>query len=594
MSDKTFADYGIEIAADVASGQTRQTCPQCSPLRQKKHIRCLSIDLDEGRWYCHHCTWSGGLGTGTTERARDPNTGRPIYRQPKTVQNRKAPSEAADWLRSRGISRETANALGIGWAQTYMPQREDWVEAFHYPYWAQRPVDGETQWVLVNRKWRDLDKNFRMERGCERVLYNLPALDEVCTVITEGEQDVAAFHEAGIPNAVSVPDGAPNPEAKDYAAKFDFLEADWGAISKVRQWALCLDNDAPGRALEAELIRRLGAEKCIRMHLPEDCKDANEALLRHGPDALVDALAGAQAVPVPGLVDVGASPESLVDRYHNGVARWHETGWMELDRWYRVRPGDLCVVTGIPHSGKSHFVDNLMLNLVRRNGWRFAVCSPESNPVDEYRAALAEKWVGRPFSRSWNDRMSEDELRLALERLSGHIWIFNSDSSEVEEAGSMSVAWIIEKATRLVRQRGIHGLIIDPWNQLEHQRPQAKTETEHIGECLTELSRFARRNQVAVWIVAHPTKLLRRQDGTYPVPTPYDINGGANWFNRADVCLCVWRDMTEEENPPRSTIFVQKVRRKEVGSAGPDSLVSLAFQPSTGVFRSWSPTAADE
>ncbi len=69
-----------------------------------------------------------------------------------------------------------------------------------------------------------------------------------------------------------------------------------------------------------------------------------------------------------------------------------------------------------------------------------------------------------------------------------------------------------------------------------------------------------------MWVVAHPQKLYRREDGSYPVPTPYDISGSAHWRNKPDNCLTIWRDENEPDLPVK--LYVQKVRFREVGSVG--------------------------
>ena len=51
------------------------------------------------------------------------------------------------------------------------------------------------------------------------------------------------------------------------------------------------------------------------------------------------------------------------------------TGIDSVDKLFTIAPGQLSVVTGIPGSGKSEFIDQLMINLARNSGWKFAVAS---------------------------------------------------------------------------------------------------------------------------------------------------------------------------------------------------------------------------
>lgn len=126
--------------------------------------------------------------------------------------------------------------------------------------------------------------------------------------------------------------------------------------------------------------------------------------------------------------------------------------------------------------------------------------------------------------------------------------------------------------------------MIDPWNELEHTRPQGLSETEHISQVLGKIRRFAHAHGVHIWLVAHPTKLAKDREGGYPVPTPYDVSGSAHFRNKADMALSVWRDVTNEDAPTQ--MHIQKVRFRESGQIG---MVSLYFDKVTGRYSDTEP-----
>src|SRR5208282_4290641 len=69
------------------------------------------------------------------------------------------------------------------------------------------------------------------------------------------------------------------------------------------------------------------------------------------------------------------------------------------------------------------------------------------------------------------------------------------------------IDWILEKARGAVMRHGINGLVIDPYNEIEHRRPPNMTETEYVSEMLGKVKRFAVNHDVHVWFVAHPVKM---------------------------------------------------------------------------------------
>ena len=560
---KTWADLGIDVRGQ-SSGEVATTCPWCSKERKKKTARCLNANLDKGVYICHHCGESGSLG-GDRNKPLVMHWQKPTYRKPEPKPDTGLPEKVIAWFKTRSIPEDVLIRNKIASGKVYMPQVEDWVTAIRFPYF--RGND------LVNIKYRDGNKHFRMEVGAERILYGLSDLAET-TIIVEGEMDKLSLEVAGFTNCVSVPDGAPATNTKDYASKFTFLDAD--DLTGVREWIIAVDSDEPGKRLEDELARRFGRERCRLVKWPADCKDANEVLVKHGREVLSDCIEHAEAYPLKGVFDVRDFTDRVSHLYEHGWECGLSTGWWSMDECYTVRPGEMTVITGIPNSGKSNWTDALMVNMAKKHGWSMAVFSPENQPIEDHIARLAEKWVGAPFGKGPTERMTENDLKASMDALQSHFYfILDDDESD------WTLDRILDNAATLVFRHGVRGLLIDPWNELEHQRPREQSETEYISASLKRIRQFARQKGVHVWIVAHPAKLYRDKEGNYPVPTMYDISGSAHWRNKADNGICIWRNFTGD-SPERVEVHVQKVRFRQVGQLG---LVELEFRMATHTYR---------
>jgi twinkle protein len=559
---KTWADYGIDVGSHTA-GEIDTTCPQCSPTRKKKSARCLSVNVGKGTWTCHHCGWAGGIGQ--ADRRLDVGWNKPKFRKLEVTLPPR--SGLAEWFAARGIPEHVLDRNRITAVQVYMPQLEDHAKVIAFPYYR-----GDE---LVNVKYRDREKNFRMEAGAERILYGLNDIEKTCLIV-EGEIDKLSLEVAGYQSCVSVPDGAPTPSTKDYASKFAFLEADEERLSAVKHWYIAVDNDEPGRRLEDELARRLGRERCLRVEWPQGCKDANDVLVQHGAGVLRQCVECAKPFPLAGVFeveDMGAKVRAL---YANGWERGVSTGWDEVDRFYTVRPGEFTVVTGIPNSGKSNWLDAMLVNLARDQGWQFALFSPENQPLEDHVGRMVEKFIKAPFGDGPTNRMTEGELDSGMSFAQQHFtWILPDDDSE------WTIETLLDRAKSLVFRKGIRGLVIDPWNELEHQLEKGQSETVYIGNVLRHVRQFARRYGVHVWIVAHPAKLYREKEtGNYPVPTLYDISGSSHWRNKCDNGICVWRDFSDAEKAVE--VHVQKVRFRQIGKIG---MAKLKYEPPTATYR---------
>lgn len=556
---KTFEDLGIIIPAG-SFGEIDVTCPRCSAQRKKKTARCLSVNVDKGVFSCAHCGFHGGLGG---VQSTEPSWRKPVYRRP-TAPKEEPIDPLLAWFKIRGISKEVIERNRVVRTTVYLPQVEDRKGVIAFPYYR----NGE----LINVKYRDRDKNFRMETGAERILYGYDDIDDEVCIIVEGEIDKLSVETSGITRScVSVPDGAPTPNTQNYASKFTFLDDE--RLERVKEWIIAVDNDAPGVRLEQELVRRLGIEKCRKVEWPEHCKDANEVLMTHGEAELRACINNAKPYPIEGVIEINSLSSKLDLLYQQGVIRGLAPGWRTLHPYYTVRPGEWTVVTGVPSSGKSNLVDALVVNLAREHEWKFAIFSPENQPVENHVSRLIEHYTRTPFRDGPTARMSLNQMHDAREWVHGHFRIILPPDD-----ADWTIQNILERARILIRRHGVNGIVIDPWNELEHSRPREMSETEYVSKSLKAIRQFARRNFVHIWLIAHPTKLYRNKDGEYPIPTLYDISGSSHWYNKADNGLVVYRDFRTPDSPIVE-IHIKKIRFREVGRIG---VVKLRYDVPTG------------
>lgn len=272
--------------------------------------------------------------------------------------------------------------------------------------------------------------------------------------------------------------------------------------------------------------------------------------------------------------------ERLEALWDTGLAPGASTGWKSVDKHYTVAPGQFTVLTGWPSSGKSEWLDALMVNLSRQ-GWTFAVYSAENRPVELHASKLLEKITGQPFGAGPTDRIRREELgdlSAEFRQKFGLLEIPGNDCPAVDS--------ILEAATKWLNTYGAEksGLVIDPWNELDHSRPSNQNETEFVSRSLSLIRNWARESNVHVWLVAHP-KNIRREDGKLPVPRPDMISGSQHFWNKADCCVTVWRDM-ENIGSQDVEIHVQKVRFKHIGRPG---LITLKWDRVTGRYHEAEP-----
>ena len=222
-------------------------------------------------------------------------------------------------LATRGITQKTLKDLKIGEGPEYMPQTGKTENVIKFNYFI-----GDQ---LINVKYRDGRKNFKLYKGAEKVFYNINSIIgyEYC-VIVEGEMDVLALHEAGIPNSISVPNGATL-----NSNNLDYLDSCIDYFEDKERIILAVDADEAGQALQQELIRRLGAEVCFLASF-DDCKDANEYLLKHGKEKLAECITGARPVPLENVTTFKDIEGEITDFVRNGFKPGFQVGLTEFRR----------------------------------------------------------------------------------------------------------------------------------------------------------------------------------------------------------------------------------------------------------------------
>ena len=570
MYYEKLCDLGIKLTRRAGSEKT--FCPGCHDGRKNKKDRSLSVNITTGEYKCHNdgCNFRGNVRS--SERKREIKKyelpAKDILKQIELREN------AEKWFRLRGISKNTLEHFFIFSKEEIMPQTGTRENCVCFPYFR----NGE----LINVKYRTSKKEFKMCKGAELILFNLPSIaDKKFCILTEGEIDCMSSFEAGfgvdsivdeatgeITNnefskwgQVSVPNGASMGKQK-----LDYIDncAEW--LIGVEEFIIATDGDKAGESLKEELIRRLGVERCkvisypLEECVPADgnmkrrCKDLNEVLQYLGKDVVVNVINNAQFIPVDGIFYVEDIFPTMLENFRKGIQLAPKTHFGEMDEFFRWKKGEINLIVGHANHGKTTLILQMMLTKSIYDGWTWAVFSPENYPPVDFYDDIVEMYVGKRLKD-----MSEDEYVEACLFIDRHIfYVYPEDGHDINS--------IHEKFRYLVLKKGVDGVLIDPWNQLDHLQKPYQREDQYLSEQLKDVKRFALLNSVVYNIVAHPVKQQREADKSLPPVDMYDISGGAMWANKSDSIISYYRPNHHiKKTSPEVKIYVQKIKRRRTG-----------------------------
>lgn len=552
----SFEDAGIIIPRG-ASGDIKLPCPQCQgDRRTHKNDRPLYLNVEKQTWRCYHCDFRGGIKQRDGVIFEKPQPAPP--KPPQPIREGVTHPDVYGWFAARGISAAVVDrnrVTGDG-REIHFPFFRDGAHV-NTQYRTYNPADPHDKAV----------KDFRMDGGALVTFYGLDDVAGHDTwIITEGMVDKLAIEAAtGITNIVSVPNGSGTKLDKVLPSVADQLKT-------VKRFILAGDTDEKGAPFMDELSRRLSKERCWRVRWPAN--DANATLLEWGPEAVQAALDDATPEPIDGVIHLNDLRADVLALRHQPHALGTPMLAGRLGDLVRIAGGMTMTLSGVPGSGKSRLMDNIIVYTAIHHGWRWAVCSPESWPLKLHAKHLIQIYAGAPlndFPEIGMPGMSERAVLDALDKLNRNITLVKPDV--------MSLDGIMATMDKVVLSEGVNGIVLDPWNRLGHRTPSGMSMTNYVGMALAEIKNFSQHRDVFTGIVAHPRKpdAGREEEGGFVSIKPYDIADSHNFYDMSDFIVTVARNKLDLHAGTK--ISVSKVKTEEYGEVG--SAV-LFYDPYTG------------
>lgn len=369
--------------------------------------------------------------------------------------------------------------------------------------------NGSKEWCERNRK--------PILFGMNHCNFENPVL-----VMTEGQIDSLSCTAAGIENAVSVPMGKNG---------FTWIPYCWNFLGRFNELIVFGDYENGEISLLNEMKTRFhGKVKHVRPEDYQDCKDANEILLKYGPDQIRKCIDNAIQIPVQGLKkmsEIQRTSLNNLDRMKTGIA--------ELDRLCPFYFGELIVLTGSAGDGKSTMASQWATKALDQ-GYPTMIYSGEMP------AWLVKDWMdlqiaGRRNLNDYNDIEEKTYKRMLEWPMYQQLYVYDVD----DESNNQEM--LFDVLINGIQQYGIRFIVLD--NLMTAMDFNNNLELNEAQTVFTKrLANIAQTYNVLIILIVHPRK---SKAGYF---SNDDIAGSSNITNRAHKTIRYSRPELKNGEPP--------------------------------------------
>lgn len=255
--------------------------------------------------------------------------------------------------------------------------------------------------------------------------------------------------------------------------------------------------------------------------------------------------------------------DSLMEMRTKGITKGESTHFPTVDNFYRWMRGEITCLYGFGNVGKSAFMTQLQLVKSVRDGYKWAVFSPENFPVEFYYRDILQAYFGKHFTE-----LSDLQMEEGRDFINDHFfYIYPKNESPTPDL-------ILKRFTEMIIKHKIDGVLIDPFNQLDNDWGKSGRDDKYLEKVLTQFKRFAQNHNIFFHICAHPTKPSRTKNGEFQKLTIYDLAGGAMWANKMDNILLYDRpDFFTNPTSTNCEFSSQKIKKQQInGTLGTTTL----------------------
>ncbi len=211
--------------------------------------------------------------------------------------------------------------------------------------------------------------------------------------------------------------------------------------------------------------------------------------------------------------------DDVVKYFNEEINSGKSLGWVKTEDRFRVRNSELTILTGVSGHGKSMWLSQVILALMRQDT-KCLIASLEMRPVLTI-ARMINQTLGSP-------EPTEDYIRKFCERAKDKLYVY--DQTGVTTSDDM-IATLYYGRHIL----GVEVFVIDSLMKMSDISEESLEKQKLFAD---RLAVTARDLQIQIFLVAHTRKMKDEAE----IPDATNIMGSSHIRNLSDNIICVWRN----------------------------------------------------
>jgi hypothetical protein len=282
--------------------------------------------------------------------------------------------------------------------------------------------------------------------------------------------------------------------------------------------------------------------------------------------------------------------DKMHDFYQSGGGDTFYVGFNALAKHYSIKEGGVTDWTGLPGSGKTELLLEMLVNCSSWYDHKHLIYMPDAGTVEEVMAKLIHKFTGKQLEEFYYDgkgekveiknRIKEGDLFKHIPEVLKYFRIYNPEGKN-NKKGNRSKAvspnefW--EYAVENKKKLGIFSAVIDSWNYMRHDTTGFDREDKWLEETLSYRNELAERNGLHLHTIIHPRTSQKDKTGKVLMPDMHSLKGGSEWANNGKTIIICHRKF----GSPITDIKIDKAKPRIVGVQG---MACLKYDPRGGRF----------